>query len=113
MPEHGYVIPSADAAGTTRVREWGMGCHGQQSQSALLRHHRSRTAPTGEAEGGMGSHRFNHAGGTSGTKLILEGSMGTLREWLSRLWGTFRRTSHDREIEEDIRCESQLAAEDR
>lgn len=38
--------------------------------------------------------------------------MATLREWVSRLWGTLRRSRADRELEEELRLHLALAAED-
>lgn len=38
--------------------------------------------------------------------------MATLREWLCRLWGTFRRNSRDREMEEELQSHLRLAGED-
>ena len=35
-----------------------------------------------------------------------------LREWLTRLWGTFRRTRADADLEEELRLHLELAAED-
>jgi putative ABC transport system permease protein len=37
--------------------------------------------------------------------------MITLREWMHRLWGSFRRHARDREIEEELRTHLDLAAE--
>src|SRR6185295_8090658 len=38
--------------------------------------------------------------------------MSTLREWVSRLWGTLRRYRTDRDLEEELRLHLELAAED-
>src|SRR5262245_60566248 len=38
--------------------------------------------------------------------------MATLREWVSRLWGTFRRHRTDRELEEELRLHLALATEE-
>ena len=38
--------------------------------------------------------------------------MATLREWVSRLWGTLRRNRADRDLEEELRLHLELAAED-
>ena len=38
--------------------------------------------------------------------------MTTLREWLSRFWGTLRRNPADRDLEEELRVHLDLAAED-
>lgn len=38
--------------------------------------------------------------------------MATLREWISRLWGTLRPSRNDRELEEELRLHLELAAED-
>ena len=38
--------------------------------------------------------------------------MGTLREWMHRLFGTLRRGRRDRELEEELRLHMELAAED-
>ncbi len=38
--------------------------------------------------------------------------MGTLREWIRRLWGTIRRGSRDREMEEELQLHLELAGED-
>ena len=38
--------------------------------------------------------------------------MATLREWVSRLWGTLRRNRTDRDLEEELRLHLELAAED-
>lgn len=37
--------------------------------------------------------------------------MGTLREWLCRLWGTIRRSRSDRDLEEELRLHLELDAE--
>ena len=37
--------------------------------------------------------------------------MAMLREWMRRLWGTFRRNPRDREMEEELRSHLELAAE--
>ena len=42
----------------------------------------------------------------------LEGPMATLREWVSRLWGTLSRNRADRDLEEELRLHLELAAED-
>ena len=39
--------------------------------------------------------------------------MGTLREWVNRLWGTLCPNRKDRELEEELRLHLELAAEDR
>jgi len=36
----------------------------------------------------------------------------TFREWLSRLWGTFRRTRTDRDLEDELRAHLELAADE-
>ena len=36
----------------------------------------------------------------------------TFREWASRLWGTFRKSRADRDLEEELRLHLELAAED-
>ena len=38
--------------------------------------------------------------------------MGTLREWMHRLFGTLRRGRRDRDLEEELRLHLELAAED-
>lgn len=38
--------------------------------------------------------------------------MTTLREWVSRFWGTLRRRQTDRDLEEELRLHLELAAED-
>jgi predicted permease len=38
--------------------------------------------------------------------------MATLREWVSRLWGTLSKTRADRDLEEELRLHLELAAED-
>ena len=38
--------------------------------------------------------------------------MTTLREWVRRFWGTLRRNSRDREMEEELRSHVELASED-
>jgi putative ABC transport system permease protein len=38
--------------------------------------------------------------------------MGTLREWLRRLWGTIRRNPRDCEMQEELRSHLELASED-
>src|SRR5438132_7553258 len=38
--------------------------------------------------------------------------MRTLREWIRRLWGTLRRSPHDRGLEEEFRMHLEFAAED-
>lgn len=38
--------------------------------------------------------------------------MTTIREWLSRFWGTLRRNPADRDMEEELRVHLELAAED-
>jgi hypothetical protein len=38
--------------------------------------------------------------------------MATFREWLSRLWGTLRRNSRDREMEEELGSHLELATDD-
>ena len=38
--------------------------------------------------------------------------MATLREWVSRLWGTVRPRRDDRELEQELRLHVELAAED-
>src|SRR5688572_13885498 len=38
--------------------------------------------------------------------------MGTLREWIRRLWGTLRRNPRDDDMEEELRSHLELAAED-
>lgn len=35
-----------------------------------------------------------------------------LREWLNRLWGALRRNAREQEIEEELRCHLEMAAED-
>ena len=37
--------------------------------------------------------------------------MGTLREWVCRLWGTLRRRRTDRDLEEELRLHLELADE--
>src|SRR5437764_14153579 len=37
--------------------------------------------------------------------------MTTLREWVSRLWGTLSRTRTDRDLEEELRLHLELAAD--
>src|SRR5262245_17621524 len=36
----------------------------------------------------------------------------SLREWIRRLWGAFRGSPHDREMEEELRSHIELARED-
>src|SRR5438094_729873 len=38
--------------------------------------------------------------------------MPTLREWLSRLWGTLRRNRVDRDLEHELRLHLEFASED-
>ncbi len=38
--------------------------------------------------------------------------MASLREWVSRLWGTFRRNPTDRQLEEELKAHLELAADD-
>jgi putative ABC transport system permease protein len=40
-------------------------------------------------------------------------SLATFREWLSRMWGTFRPRRSDHDLEEELRLHAQLAAEAR
>jgi hypothetical protein len=44
--------------------------------------------------------------------LNLEEFMATLREWIHRPWGTFRRSDRDRDLEEELKIHLELAAED-
>ena len=38
--------------------------------------------------------------------------MATLREWVSRLWGTLHPSRDDRELEQELRLHLEMAAED-
>src|SRR5262245_18048201 len=42
----------------------------------------------------------------------LEASMAAVREYLRRLWGTFRRDPRDRDMEEELRSHLELARDD-
>ena len=43
---------------------------------------------------------------------MTEGPMVTLREWVSRLWGTLRGHRPDRDLEEELRLHLELATDD-
>jgi len=38
--------------------------------------------------------------------------MSTLREWVLRLWGTFRKAPEDAAMEEELRIHLEMAAEE-
>jgi predicted permease len=38
--------------------------------------------------------------------------MVTVREWMRRLWGTFRPTREDRDLEQELRCHLEMVADD-
>ena len=38
--------------------------------------------------------------------------MGAIREWLRRLWGTFRKTPEDAEMEEELRLHVEMVADE-
>ena len=60
----------------------------------------------------MGSHRVHHADPSERAAMIAHRAMIVLREWLIRLWGTFRGRRPDADLQEELRLHVELAAED-
>src|SRR5205807_2389445 len=54
---------------------------------------------------GMGAHGVHHA-------LAAERAAVTPREWVHRLWGTFRGSRSDRDLEDELRVHLELAADE-
>src|SRR5262249_27839554 len=46
------------------------------------------------------------------SKAEFGGSMATIPAWMRRLWGTFRRSSRERELEEELRIHLEFAREE-
>ena len=91
--------------------EWGVTDNNRKARFYAIT--AAGTAPARHQESGVGSHRVDHAQAPARAGVSRRRSpMSTLREWVSRLWGTLRRNRTDRDLEEELRLHLELAAED-
>src|SRR5690606_1244625 len=118
--EHGHVVPGPDAPRAARAYPRQLGHDGEQPAGALLLDHACRQASSGDRKGKLGSDGLDHANAIQRPRLRSGAGSGenemqyleTLREWILRIWGTFRHAPSDRELERELEFHLEMVEHD-